>query len=33
MGLKVTLDSCCDHGEMVADDDLHRCWTRQAAPG
>jgi hypothetical protein len=22
--INVTLDGCCDHREMVADDDLHR---------
>ena len=26
--LNVTLDGCCDHREMVADDEMHRCWTR-----
>jgi dihydrofolate reductase len=27
-GLNVTLDGCCDHREGVADDELHRYWTR-----
>jgi hypothetical protein len=22
-GLNVTLDGCCDHREMIADDELH----------
>ena len=26
--LNVTLDGCCDHREMVADDEMHRYWTR-----
>lgn len=26
--LNVTLDGCCDHREGVADDELHRYWTR-----
>ena len=27
-GLNVTLDGCIDHREGVADDELHRYWTR-----
>jgi dihydrofolate reductase len=26
--LNVTLDGCCDHREGVADDEMHRYWTR-----
>jgi dihydrofolate reductase len=26
--LNVTLDGCCDHRGMVADDEMHRYWTR-----
>ena len=26
--LNVTLDGCCDHREMVANDEMHRYWTR-----
>ena len=26
--LNVTLDGCCDHREMVADDEMLRYWTR-----
>ena len=26
--LNVTLDGCCDHRAVVADDELHRYWTR-----
>ncbi len=26
--LNVTLDGCCDHREMLADDEMHRYWTR-----
>ncbi len=26
--LNVTLDGCCDHRVMVADDEMHRYWTR-----
>ena len=26
--LNVTLDGCCDHREMVADEEMHRYWTR-----
>jgi len=26
--LNVTLDGCCDHRNMVADDEMHRYWTR-----
>ncbi len=26
--LNVTLDGCCDHREGVADDEMHRHWTR-----
>lgn len=26
--LNVTLDGRCDHREMVADDEMHRYWTR-----
>jgi dihydrofolate reductase len=27
--LNVTLDGCCDHREMIADDEMHRFWTRE----
>jgi dihydrofolate reductase len=26
--LNVTLDGCCDHRGMLADDEMHRYWTR-----
>jgi len=26
--LNVTLDGCCDHREGIADDEMHRYWTR-----
>jgi hypothetical protein len=26
--LNVTLDGCCGHRDMVADDEMHRCRTR-----
>jgi dihydrofolate reductase len=26
--LNVTLDGCCDHREMVANEEMHRYWTR-----
>ena len=29
--LNVTLDGCCDHREMVADDEMLRYWTRVMA--
>jgi len=28
LALDVTLDGCCDHREMVANDEMHLYWTR-----